>query len=215
MDSEFWQQKWARREINFHRLEINALLQAHGQRLAGFERVYVPLCGKSLDMVHLRDAGHIVFGTEIVGTAVEEFFQEQGLQPEITKTPTYSHYAGANIRLLLGDAFALTPDDLGGPIDAVYDRASLVAVDPATRQRFVDSIFRVLRKNGAMLLVVFEYDQSKLSGPPWSVSDADVTNLFREFGSVTKLETQSAFVSTRFTEAGITELRETAYWIVK
>jgi thiopurine S-methyltransferase len=215
MEPEFWKQRWHAGEINFHRSEVNALLQTHGKNLAGYHRVYVPLCGKSLDMVHLRDAGHQVFGTEIVETAVEQFFAEQHIRPLVDQVGNYHRYSSPGITLLLGNAFALTPAHLDGHVDAVYDRASLVALDPSTRQAFVASLHNVLRSQGAILLVVFEYDQAKVSGPPWSVSDAEVRHLFAAFNSITELQTLTSKAGSRFAEAGITEFIERAYWIVK
>jgi hypothetical protein len=139
MDAEFWKDRWANNEIGFHRTEGNPLLLAYAPQLASYTRVYVPLCGKSLDMVHLQQRGHRVFGTELAETAVEQFYREQGVIPVVTITSKYGRYVGAGtetataITLLLGNAFALDPADLDGPVDAVYDRASLVALDPATR----------------------------------------------------------------------------------
>jgi thiopurine S-methyltransferase len=223
MEPEFWKERWAKGEIGFHRAEVNPLLQEYSPKLAPYRRVYVPLCGKSLDMVHLRESGHQVFGTEIAEDALQQFFREQDVEPAVTQTGNYRRYTSAqptpeteaDFTLLQGDAFALETADLGGPIDAIYDRASLVALDPRTRARFVESLQRVLRPGGAILLIAFEYDQSKISGPPWSVSDADVHQLFGSFASITLLQTLKSSVNPRFQEAGVTELFERAYWIEK
>jgi thiopurine S-methyltransferase len=221
MDAEFWKDRWANNEIGFHRTEGNPLLLAYAPQLASYTRVYVPLCGKSLDMVHLQQRGHRVFGTELAETAVEQFYREQGVIPVVTITSKYGRYVGAGtetataITLLLGNAFALDPADLDGPVDAVYDRASLVALDPATRTQFVASLQRVLRPQGALLLVAFEYEQTKIHGPPWSVSERDVQTLFRDFGTIKLLQTLNSSPTPRFREAGVTELVERAYWIEK
>lgn len=191
------------------------MLAHYSAKLAPFHRVYVPLCGKSLDMVYLAQAGHQVIGTDLATLAFEQFFQEQQLSPSTISRGRFRVHVDGPFTLLEGDAFKIDVQDVDGPVDAIYDRASLVAVDPKTRVDFVESLYRVLKPGGALLLIVFEYDQSKLDGPPWSVRDEDVRKLFHRFGTVSLLETRNEPVGPRFIEAGITSMVERAYWIEK
>lgn len=46
--------------------------------------MFVPLCGKSRDMGWLRAQGFTVVGAELSRLAVEQFFGELGLAPEIS-----------------------------------------------------------------------------------------------------------------------------------
>ena len=39
----------------------------------------MPLCGKSLDLLWLRDQGHLVIGVELSATAFEDFCLENGI----------------------------------------------------------------------------------------------------------------------------------------
>jgi thiopurine S-methyltransferase len=215
MEKDFWQSKWESGDISFNRSEPNAFLEKYLSKLAPYPRIYLPLCGKSIDLVRLRTAQHTVFGTEIVPLAVTQFFAERGTPASLRTTEHFRVHSSADYTILEGNAFSLKPADLGGQVDAIYDRASLVALDPSTRQTFVESLMRVLRKEGVMLLVVFDYDQKKLSGPPWAVSDETVRALFAPHAEVTLLETREEPVASRFQEAGVTSVFERAYWIQK
>src|SRR3569623_953180 len=43
------------------------------------KNIFIPLCGKSKDMLWLRAQGHAVIGVEVVARAVEAFFAENAL----------------------------------------------------------------------------------------------------------------------------------------
>lgn len=213
MDRSFWEQRWAAGRIGFHRTEPHALLRRHVGRLGPPARVYVPLCGKSVDILFLRRAGHVVFGTEFVPQAVTQFFAESDLSPSTIDAPPYRRHEADGITILEGDALALTPAHLGGVVDAVYDRGSLVAVDPDAREALAASLRSVLRRQGRMLLIALAYDQSRAAGPPWSVDDASVRRLFAAHGAVTLLEEQPDSGSPGLRAAGVTDFVERAYLI--
>lgn len=213
MQSSFWEQRWAAGRIGFHRPDPHPLLLEHGATLASASRIYVPLCGKSVDLVHLRRAGHTVFGTEVVPLAIAQFFAELGETPVTTAVSPFRRHEAAGITILEGDALALQPTHLGGPVDAAYDRGSLVAVAPVTRQALADSICGVLRPGGRILLITLTYDQTKADGPPWSVSDSEVRRLFAGHGAITLLGEQPDTGSPSLRAAGITEFLERAYAI--
>jgi thiopurine S-methyltransferase len=213
MKQDFWSQKWQQRELAFHRSVANRSLQAFAQRLSPYLRVYVPLCGKTLDLPYLRDRGHTVFGTEFVRQAVVEFFNERQESPETSSSEPYEVHRSTNFTLLCGDAFALQTKHLGGAVDAVFDRAALVALDPATRAAYVESLRRVLRPGGVILLVVYDYDQTLTSGPPWAVSPLQVNELFSPLGTVTLVDELNESASPRLHEAGVRTTFERTYWI--
>ena len=105
MSSEFWAERWARKEIGFHQRSINDYLQRYWGRLAvpANARVLVPLCGKTLDMHWLREQGHCVIGVEVVRSAVAEFFDEWGVEAKITNEGGFERWQAAGIELLCGD----------------------------------------------------------------------------------------------------------------
>jgi thiopurine S-methyltransferase len=207
MNQEFWNERWTAGQIGFHKSSANDLLAAHHEVvLRGHQRVYVPLCGKSLDLIWLRDHGHDVVGCEFVGSAIEAFFTEQF--PEVKRLqaryPTVIVHESSGVRIIEGDAFAVDTFATGGLVDAVWDRAALVAIDPANRERYVEALLRVLRPRGVILLVTFSYDQQKLAGPPWSVSDDEVTRLFGATCTIERLLQRDEPPGPKFVEAGAT-----------
>jgi thiopurine S-methyltransferase len=213
VEKSFWEAKWRDNEIGFHRAEPHPMLVKYGERLG--KRVYVPLCGKSTDLGFLEASGRETFGTEIVSQAVRDLFAERGEQHHESKLHPYVKHTGKGLTVLEGDAFLLEPKHLGGFVDSVYDRASLVALDPRTRPKLVQSLLRVLQPRGTLLLVVFDYPQEKIPGPPWVVPDVDVRALFSEFSQVEELETNAQVAGAKFQAAGIAQLHERAYWITR
>ncbi len=213
MDHTHWEQRWAENRIGFHRTDTHPFLVKHHRVLADAPRVYVPLCGKSLDLAWLRQRGHIVFGTEIVALAIAQLFQELGETPTLEPRPPFRAHCVPGLCALEGDALSLEPAHLGGPVDAVYDRASLIAVDTGARAGLVDSMFRVLRPGGRILLVTLVYDQTKADGPPWSVNDESVRALFESRSRVSLLDQQQDQGSPSLRAAGITLFDERAYLI--
>jgi thiopurine S-methyltransferase len=220
MEKNFWQERWEKGAIGFHKGEANDLLQAHHDVIARRQRVYVPLCGKSLDLVWLRDAGHDVVGSEFVGDAIGAFFAEQlpdvavhrsTFRPAARPEASMTFHEGAGVRIVEGDALVVDTFATGGKVDAVWDRAALVALDPATREAYRDALLNVLSDDGVVLLVTFSYDQEKLPGPPWSVSDDDVMAIFGAAFDVERVSHREETPGPKFVEAGITALSESAF----
>lgn len=217
MEQGFWNERWAQGLIGFHKPQAHDLLVAWARHLEGRQRVYVPLCGKSVDLVWLRDRGHDVVGSEFVGAAVEAFFKEQVPDTPVgsTRVNDLLLHEARGIRIVQGDAFAIDSFATGGRVDAIWDRAALVAIDPATRPRYVEALTRVLRDGGVILLVTFCYDQSKLPGPPWSVTDDEVHTLFGAACAVEKLAARDEAPGPKFVEAGVTSLVESVFLLTK
>ena len=81
MDPTFWHQRWEKNEIAFHEGKANALLVKHFHELtlAKGRRVFVPLCGKTLDISWLLSNGYHVAGAELSQVAIEQLFMELGI----------------------------------------------------------------------------------------------------------------------------------------
>jgi thiopurine S-methyltransferase len=169
MDPSFWHRRWEKNEIGFHGSKPHPMLVAHFDALSlpKGSRVFVPLCGKTLDIHWLLAQGYPVVGAELSRSAVEQLFAELGVPPTVTESGHYTRFSADGIDILVGDIFTLTAADIG-PIDAVYDRAALVALPEAMRQRYTAHL-PTLAAGGPQLLICFDYDQSKADGPPFSV----------------------------------------------
>ena len=169
MDEQFWQRKWELNEIGFHQSEANPLLVGYFQALAlgSGSRVFLPLCGKSLDIHWLLSRGYRVSGAELSRIAIEQLFAELGVTPEITAVGPMSRHSAPGIDIFVGDIFKLSREMLG-PVDAIYDRAALVALPEPMRSRYAAHLMEITDR-APQLLIAFDYDQSLIAGPPFSV----------------------------------------------
>jgi thiopurine S-methyltransferase len=177
MTPEFWESRWRAGQIGFHEGAPNAFLQAHAAVLGAARRVLVPLCGKTEDLAFLAARGHAVVGVELVEDAARAFFSEHGLTPAVTARGGFTTYAHGGITIVVGDFFATTSEILG-PVDALYDRAALIALPEALRVRYAAHLRALLPRGADGLVVTVEYPQEAMSGPPFSVPEAEVRRLF-------------------------------------
>ena len=178
MEPDFWHQRWARGEIDFHQPQGNPLLVKWFHRLERRpgDRIFVPLCGKTPDIGWLMSQGHPVVGCELSETAVVQLFEELGLKPEVTGVSGHRRYAAAGLDVLVGDFFELSAAQIG-PVKAVYDRAALVAMPAGRRARYAAQLIAVADA-APQLLISFCYEQGAMQGPPFSVDGEELTALY-------------------------------------
>lgn len=210
MEKQFWLERWENRETGFHQEQANPNLIRYWPELglARGSEVFVPLCGKSLDMRWLQEQGHRVTGVELSDIAVREFFDELGVVPQSARDGRYESREAEDIRLLCGDFFELDSSDLQR-VTAVYDRAALVALPPDMRRRYASHLARILPPLTQILLVTFEYPQNEMSGPPFSVSTEEVRGLYRDFADIRLLSQQDMLeTNPRFRERGLSRMQE-------
>ncbi len=188
MEPSFWHQRWAQGQIGFHEGQANALLVRHFAtlNLAQGARVFVPLCGKTRDIAWLLAQGHRVVGAELSPLAIEQLFAELGVAPKITPIGSLTLFSAEGVDIFVGDIFDLTRDLLG-PVDAIHDRAALVALPPDLRARYAAQLV-ALTGGVQQLLTCFEYDQTKMNGPPFSIDAAEVARLYDQPYTLTLLE---------------------------
>lgn len=179
MDPDFWHQRWREKKIAFHESDGNALLSRYFDRLElqKGSRVLVPLCGKSNDLGWLAAQGCRVVGVELSQAAVEAFFAENELDAEVSAAEDLSCYKSGPIELYVGDFFKLTTEILG-PVDAIYDRAALVAMPETMRTSYAHHLAKVTG-NAPQLLITYDYDQSQMDGPPFSVPAHTIDQLYK------------------------------------
>ena len=211
MEPAFWQQRWADNQIGFHQAQVNPYLQQYWPQLqlAPGSRVLVPLCGKSLDLAWLAGQGHRVLGVELSRQAVQAFFREHGLEPQVAQQGAFEVWRSGDMELWCGDFFALRAADVADCV-ALYDRAALIALPPEMRVDYMRLLSQVL-PTGAGLLVTLDYQQELLAGPPFSVADDEVRHGFAGW-QVEALEAQEVISqSPKFLQAGVKSLVERVY----
>jgi thiopurine S-methyltransferase len=213
VNKEFWLERWEREETGFHEEAVNAYLVRYWQELhleIG-SKVFVPLCGKSVDMQWLRQRGHPVVGVELSEIAAQAFFCENGYTPAISSCEKFRRYEASNIRILCGDFFDLNRVDLTG-VTAVYDRASMVALPPEIRLSYAYHLLKILPEKTEILLITFDYPQLEMSGPPFALSALEVEALFKEKTDIMLLAQFDVLAQNpRFQNRGLTRLQENIY----
>lgn len=177
MDPEFWHERWRSGQIGFHRSSVHPdLLSFAPEWIAGGRGVLVPLCGKSLDLPWL--AGHMpTVGVELSELAIRQLHEEQALSPTITEDGPFRTWRTQNLSVHQGDLYDLGPAELAG-VDRVWDRASYVALDPDRRRRYVAHLRGLLPAGTRWLLNVVRYDSSRQGGPPHSITEEEVREVF-------------------------------------
>lgn len=216
MNPEFWQARWQDNRIGFNQPKINPLLTKHftALNLSVSSRVFVPLCGKSIDMAWLAGQGYDVVGVELVETAVQAFFTEHNIKPTIMQNAAAEHadypdikcyqgqLSGQTIELWVADIFTLTPEDIGR-VDAVYDRAALIALPANMRLKYSEQV-RQLNNSAPQCLLTLNYDQSERNGPPFSISPEQVQQYYGSHYQIAELEGEPSILNAA-PELAVTE----------
>lgn len=213
MDASFWHERWQRNEIGFHQPRPHPALERLWRTLdlPRGSRVFVPLAGKSLDMLWLAAAGHRVVGIELSPIAVEAFFAEHGLRPDVEAHGELTLHRAGDIELWCGDFFALTAGQLGS-VAGAFDRAALVALPPPMRRRYAAHLAELLPAGARTLLVTMEYDQRQMPGPPHAVLEEEVRALFGGQHAIALLGRDAALADfAKFAQRGVTALAEAFY----
>ncbi|MCP3867400.1 MAG: thiopurine S-methyltransferase [Gammaproteobacteria bacterium] len=213
MKIDFWHQRWLRNEIGFHQGHFNTHLEQFWNRLELTEgrRVFVPLCGKSLDLLWLRAEGYQVTGVEISAVAVRDFFEENDLVANVTRQGEFDCWEADGLTILCGDFFALKAEDLRD-CSGIFDRASLIALPTEMRKEYVAHLSRIAPAKTRTLLVTMEYPQHQMQGPPFSVEEQEVRELFAGYASVDRLLILEILQENpRFQRKGLTRLHEKVY----
>jgi len=217
MQPDFWLTRWQRGETGFHQDAVNPWLENHlaALRLQAGEHVFLPLCGKARDLRFLADHGFRVTGIELSDIAVEDFFREQQLTASRHDGDGLRVYEAGGIRIFCGDFFRLTKARLGA-VDAVFDRAALVALPPGMRAEYATHLASLVPTGARDLLVSFDYPQAEMNGPPFSVPQAEIRSLFGAHFDIAALGRADILASEpRFRERGLTALTETCWLLVR
>ncbi len=217
MDKNFWHRRWQKNEIGFHMTEPHHFLQQFFPLLQTqpTDSVFVPLCGKSPDLVWLREEGLKVVGIELSRTAIVAFFNENDLPGHWTDEAVLPFCSAEGYKLYCGDFFDLTATEVSG-INAYYDRGALVALPPEMRVRYVAHMAALMPPGGRVLLISYSYNQSETKGPPFSVPQQELEILFSESFRVEILSEEDVLRSHQGLAArGVTKLMEYAVLLTR
>ena len=225
MEIDFWLQRWENNETGFHQQTINPYLQYfYGAKGPAVEqrdklKVFVPLCGKSKDMLWLSQNNYRVFGVECSERAVRDFFEENAVNYRHAAKDQHALYISSDqrseIEIFQGDFFALQPEDLEGVTD-VFDRASLVAMPDDMRVLYAHKMAELQSPGVRNLLVTLSYDQEQMDGPPFSVSEENVFDLYSHNFNIEKLCFKEIINDEAgFKQRGLQSLVETVYKLVR
>lgn len=209
MQHDFWHQKWQTNQIGFHLQEANPLLVKHfaSLHLPQSACIFLPLCGKTVDIAWLLAQGYQVAGAELSQIAIEDLFSSLHLTPTISTQGDILHYSAPNIDVFVGDIFKVTPAMLG-KVDAIYDRAALVALPEAMRVQYTKHLV-ALTHAAPQLLICFVYDQSLQAGPPFSVIAEEVKQHYQLHYDVTSLASEPVEGGLK----GICPATEHVWWL--
>lgn len=213
MEHDFWQQRWQEGRIGFHQDEVTPLLREYWPELAlpAGSQVFVPLAGKTRDMLWLVAQGHRVLGVELSQIAVDQFFVEHGLTPERHKSSYGVHHLAGAVELICGDAFALDAEALSD-CTGVLDRAALIALPATMRRRYADELYSRLPAGCRGLLITLEYPQHQKDGPPFSVDENEVRALYTQDWEIECRERRDILAAQPgFVAEGVSRLATVAY----
>lgn len=206
--TENWKARWEQGRIGWHEASGNKALHQYWPKPGNGERVLVPLCGKSPDLLWLANQGYKVTGIELSEIAVRAFFKEANLKFDLNQSGELMIFECLKpaITLVCGDYFKYSDE----PFAALYDRASLIALSPQLRPNYASHTKSLLATDAQQLLVTLEYDQSKANGPPFSVLADEVKGYWSNLRRVAE---HNAIDSTppKFKEAGLSEVIEVVW----
>jgi thiopurine S-methyltransferase len=203
-----WLDRWANGRTGWHEEGGNAGLKSHWPVDIGGNRVLVPLCGKSSDLLWLARRGHDVVGVELAEKAIREFFTDHDLDYQFESGRHFDRYRAKELPITLyrGDYFSFDAE----PFDALYDRGALVALSAHLRPKYVARTKRLLRPHAVRLIITLEYDQDVVQGPPFSVLPSEVAAYWDD---LLRVDDSDDFETCppKFRAAGLKEIREVVW----
>jgi len=212
-----WLEFWENNEINWHSDVVTQELEEYLGllKLEPGDKLFFPLCGKSLDMTYILNQGFSVIGVELSEIGVKQFFHENGLDFTISQVGKFDLYSAKNIEIYCGDFFSLTSKHLYG-VKAVFDRKSLIALDRNLRQKYVKHLNDIISLGARILLTTLHYPQHQMSGPPFSVNKSEVESLFSMAFNYQELKSfQDIENGSKLEHSGVDYMENAAYCLLK
>jgi thiopurine S-methyltransferase len=213
MHPDQWRDRWKQNRIGFHESTVNPYLCRYLPvfNLDPGDTIFLPLCGKAHDIAWLVQQGFKVVGIEISEIAIESFFSEHGLKYQPSESDRFIIRRSGNISLIQGNFFDLQAQDLS-ICKMVYDRAALIAIDAANRDRYCAHMLSIIPPYTDQLLITLDYDQAQMNGPPYAVPETEVDHYYESEYSINRLEQNDVLDERpRWREQGLTALNELVY----
>lgn len=217
VDNQHWLDRWSENRIGFHESSVNRHLRQWLPQLAPppGSRIFMPLCGKALDIRWITQQGYEVVGVELSQIAVEAFFEENSIAFQRSEQGRFKLYQSPGIRLLQGDFYDLQAEHLQGS-SLVYDRAALIALEQEDRPRYCAHMLSILPPGCNMLLITLQYDQAEMSGPPFSVPADEVMQRYQDEFSIELLASADIVDERpRWRQVGLSALQESVFSMVR
>ena len=217
VDHQHWLDRWREDRIGFHEASVNRHLQNWFAKYSGNtgSRVFVPLCGKALDMLWIARQGFEVLGVELSEIAVEAFFEENELDYRQSQQGPFRVYEADGIRLLQGDFFDLDAAALSD-CELVYDRAALIALEAEDRPRYYEHMLAIAPPACRMLLITLFYDPTEMRGPPFSVPTEEVMRHYQQAFTIETLAVEEIVdEGPRWRKVGLTSLQESVFGLAR
>lgn len=188
MTLQRWEDAWTANFIPFHTRNVHKdLIIYEKQLLSNPGRIFVPLCGKTVDMKYLADKGHLVVGVEISDKAIKQFFEESKFKFEKNKDTSgrFCEYKSLDSKVILykGDLFDMNAEVLG-KFDAIWDRGSFCAINIEDREKYAKVVTGLLKIKGKYMVNIFTYNKTKFGGPPHSMNEDDILKYFGPYCTV-------------------------------
>ena len=212
-----WLEFWANNETNWHSDVVTQELEKYLGllKLESGDTVFVPLCGKSLDMIYMLNRGFSVVGVEVSEIGIKQFFHENGLDFTISQVGEFDLYSAKNIEIYCGDFFSLTSKHLCG-VKAVFDRKSLIALNRNLRQKYVKHLNDIISLGVRILLITLHYPKHQMSCPPFSVDKSEVESLFSMAFNYQELKPfQDIENGLKLARSGVDYIESAAYCLQK
>lgn len=205
MELSYWQARWEKDKTGWHMQQVYPHLKTYWHKLGLKEgaTVLVPLCGKSLDLLWLKERNLEVIGVELSEKAAEIFFDKHELPYQKKKYGNFTHFRSENLSIWNGDFFKLKPDALP-TVDAIYDKAAMIALPPERREVYARHILGFCHSQSQILMNTFEYPQEEMLGPPFSVPEKEIKHYYGKYFKIDLLaETDILEELPRFKSRGL------------
>lgn len=172
LNKRFWEQKYDKEDVGWDIGHISTPLKAYIDQLKDKTlKILIPGAGNAYELQYLVEKGFTnVFVIDIA---------KQPLENIKKRIPNFPEE-----QLLEGNFFDLALDNF----DLILEQTFFCALDPSLRSAYVDKMKQLLKPNGKLAGLLFNFPLTE-SGPPFGGSIVEYMTLFQEQFHIKLLET--------------------------